>query len=439
MSRLIGRKTLITIAGLLMVFSLVACSAISVPLTAINGLVHQQEALQNPETQTAEQAATPEAAPPAERVVITTDLDERLAELYEEANPGVVNIQVKERVEIDTDTFHFFPGFPGFPGFPDLTPPEQPQQPEQQPYRYGQGSGFVYSDEGYIVTNYHVAGEADEITVIFADGLSVEAELVGADPDSDLAVIKVDVPADELHPLPLGDSDELRVGQTVVAIGNPFGLQGTMTSGIISALGRLLPSQSQAFGGARFSIPNVIQTDAAINPGNSGGPLLNLSGEVIGVNTAIESQVRQFGGVGFAIPSNTVARIVPVLIEEGHYEHPWLGISGMNLRPEIREAMDLEPDQQGVLVVRVVDGSPADEAGLRGSDREVEIDGQTLLVGGDIIISVDDHEVQGFDDLIAYITEETVVGQTVTLGVLRDGSQITVDVTLAARPTSSGD
>jgi 2-alkenal reductase len=354
----------------------------------------------------------PEAAPPADdtetsapapepEVVVSGELEEQLIDLYEQANPAVVNIQVAE---------------------------DGPVQGQ------GQGSGFVYNSAGYIVTNYHVAGEADRIRVIFADGLAVEADLIGGDPDSDLAVIKVDLPVADLTPLPLGDSDALRVGQSVVAIGNPFGLDGTMTTGIVSALGRTLDSQATTADGGRFTIPNVVQTDAAINPGNSGGPLLNLSGEVIGVNTAIESPVRGNSGVGFAVPSNTVGRVVPSLIENGSYQHPWLGISGSTLLPEQREAMGLDPAQPGVLVVTVAEDGPAGKAGLRGSDQEVRVDGQPVLVGGDVIVSVDGHQIVEFDDLLTYLSGQTQVGQTIQLGVIRGERTGTLDVTLMARP-----
>jgi S1-C subfamily serine protease len=259
---------------------------------------------------------------------------------------------------------------------------------------------------------------------------------VGSDPDTDLAVLKVDRPADELRPLPLGDSDALRVGQFVAAIGNPFGLDGSMTTGIVSARGRMLASQAIALDGQRFNIPDIIQTDAAINPGNSGGPLLNLSGEVIGVNTAIASSVQQFSGVGFAVPANLVGHIIPVLIAEGHYEHAWLGASLADLTPELRDSMDLDPTQTGTLVVTVVEDSPAERAGLRGGTREVDIDGQTVLVGGDVILSVDGTPINTFEDLLTAVTNAEV-GQTMSLSVLRDGTVIAIDVTLEARPTAT--
>jgi len=254
------------------------------------------------------------------------------------------------------------------------------------------------------------------------------AQIVGTDPGSDLAVISVEDLPVGLLPLSLGDSDALRVGEQVVAIGNPFGLQGTMTTGIVSALGRTLPSQGQFASGGQFSIPSIIQTDTAINPGNSGGPLLNLAGEVVGINTAIESPVRQFSGVGFAVPSDAVARIVPALIERGEFPHPWLGISGADLNSQIRQELGLAQDQWGILVVSVLEGGPASEAGLKGQD----------IGEGDLITRVDGFEIRDFEDLLTYITGETSVGQTITLSVLRDSQQIEVPVELSERPTAEG-
>ena len=336
--------------------TLAACGGIAFP--SLGAMMRQE---QSPETSTqSEVAPQSESTLPNIEKIVTTDLEARLSELYEEANPGVVSVRVTEKVELPAIGLEGIPFSPFNPfnpfGVPDVTPERPPL------YQHGQGSGFVYDTQGHIVTNYHVAGRAERIAVVFSDGASYEARLVGGDPDADLAVIQVDRPADELHPLPLGDSDALKVGEMVAAIGNPFGLSGTMTTGIISALGRTLPSQATTLDGQQFSIPNVIQTDAAINPGNSGGPLLNLSGEVIGVNTAIESRVQQFSGVGFAVPSNLVREIVPALIEEGHYAHPYLGISGMDLLPELRSLMDVDPSQNGALVIDVVEGSPADKA-----------------------------------------------------------------------------
>jgi 2-alkenal reductase len=290
----------------------------------------------------------------------------------------------------------------------------------------GTGSGFVLDAEGHIVTNNHVVEDAERIIVRFADDTSAEAEVIGTDPDSDLAVIQVNVSSNLLRPVELGDSDALRVGQRAIAIGNPFGFEQTMTSGIVSALGRVVRQESG------FSLPRLIQTDAAINPGNSGGPLLDSRGRVIGVNTLIFSRSGSNSGVGFAVPVNTVRRVVPSLIATGRYADPWLGITGMSVTPLLAEAMDL-PVEQGVLVQVVVDDGPADKAGLQDSDREVEFEGVLLDTGGDIIVAIDDAVVQDMDDLIVYLAD-TQVGQTVTLTVLRDGAEQRVKVMLEERP-----
>jgi len=290
----------------------------------------------------------------------------------------------------------------------------------------GTGSGFVWDAKGHIVTNNHVVQDAERILVRFADDTTVEAELVGTDPDSELAVIRVDVPASQLHPVELGDSDALRVGQRAIAIGNPFGLEQTMTSGIVSALGRVLRQQSG------FSLPQLIQTDAPINPGNSGGPLLDSHGRVIGVTTLIFSNSGSNAGVGFAVPVNTVKRVVPSLIATGRYADPWLGIEGTSITSLIVEALDL-PVEQGVLVQRVVRGGPADKAGLRGSDRQVSFEGTLLGTGGDIIVAIDGVVVQDMDDLIIHLADRRV-GQKVTLTILRDGAERTIEVTLEERP-----
>jgi S1-C subfamily serine protease len=418
-----NRRWVGSLAVLVLVASLglAGCAGIQMPAVA-----------QPAQPAAAAQAPVQAGQPPASEVVVTSDLETRLADLYNQANPGVVSVQVRQPVTTSEGTFPF-PEMP-FP-YP-FNQPSQPEQPSQPQYQYGQGSGFVYDSQGDIVTNYHVAGQADQITVVFSDGLSLPAQLVGADPDTDLAVIKVDRPANELHPLPMGNSDTLRVGQFVAAIGNPFGLEGSMTTGIVSAEGRTLASQAAAADGQNFTIPEIIQTDAAINPGNSGGPLLDLSGEVIGVNTAIASSVQQFSGVGFAVPASLVDRVVPALIATGHYEHAWLGASLSDLTPQLRDAMNLDATQTGTLVVNVVDGSPAAKAGLQGGTHEVQIDGQTVLVGGDVITSVDGTPIHNFEDLLTSITNADV-GQKMTLGVLRNGQQITINVTLEARPTAS--
>ena len=345
-----------------------------------------------------------------------------LPELYQRVNPSVVNISVV--VQVGADTL----GSP-FPGWPQFSDPDMPDL-----YTQGQGSGWIYDTEGHIVTNNHVVEGATEVTVTFADDTVATAQVVGTDPDSDLAVIRVDAPPELLSPLRIGYSDELEVGQEVVAIGNPFGLSGTMTRGIVSALGRLLPTSSSTKSGGSYTIPDIIQTDAAINPGNSGGPLFNLRGEVIGVTTAIESPVEGSSGVGYAVPASIVERVVPALIADGQYQHPWLGVSTINVTPAYSSVLNLPAEQRGVMVVMVADNSPAAEAGLRASSETRESDGVQVPVGGDIIIGINDRPVSKFDDLISYLSRESTVGDTVVLTILRDGDTLQIDVTLEARP-----
>ena len=295
--------------------------------------------------------------------------------------------------------------------------------------REGQGSGFVYREDGYIVTNYHVVGNSETVEVTFTDGLTENAEVLGTDPYTDLAVLKVD--RDDLRPLQLGNLEDVEVGQKAVAIGNPFGFQSSMTTGIISQTDRLLPVQ----GG--FSIPNILQTDAAINPGNSGGPLMNAQGEVVGVNTAIETDTGVFSGVGFAISAESVERVVPQLIEEGSYQHAWLGVSGVDVGPDIAEEMGLE-ENTGFLVVDVVEGGPSEEI-LEQSENVVEINGQEIAVGGDVIIGIGDQEVRGIEDILVYLARHTEAGDEIEITVLRDGEEVTVEVELDPRPEINGE
>ncbi len=344
-----------------------------------------------------------------------------LTGIYEQVSPSVVNI----RVIGGELPFLADPG--QLPPLPDL--PEN-----QQPSNQSLGSGFVWDTQGYIITNNHVISGADEIEVTFSNETVATAEVVGTDPDSDLAVIKVDVPADELKSIQLADSGSTRVGQLAIAIGNPFGLEGTMTVGIVSALGRSLPASDGLSGGPVYNIPNVIQTDAPINPGNSGGVLLNAAGELIGVTTAIESPVRANAGIGFVIPTSIVERVVPELIENGSFAHPFLGITGISLFPDLAEAMHLDKEQRGALVSDVVPGGPAEKAGLQGSDGEATIEGISMGVGGDVILAIDGEPVNDMDDLIAYLSSETMVDQEVTLLVIRDGGEEEINVTLEARP-----
>ena len=295
----------------------------------------------------------------------------------------------------------------------------------------GTGSGWVYDTLGHIITNNHVVEDATTIQVTFQSGTILDAELIGRDPYSDMAIIKVDAPEGLLHPLDIGVSSELLVGETAIAIGNPFGLANTMTVGVISATGR----QMDATGG--YVIVDVIQTDAAINPGNSGGPLLNLQGEVIGMNTAIISRSADFSGIGFAIPSDTITREVNSLIEDGEYEHPWLGISGYNLFPDMAEAMGLDRNTHGTLVAAVIEGGPADDAGIQGATDTAMINGVPFDVGGDVIIGVEGLTLDSFYELQVYLTRNTKPGDTVTLTIIRDGDVIVVDFTLGSRPPPS--
>jgi len=294
----------------------------------------------------------------------------------------------------------------------------------------GVGSGFVFDKEGHIITNNHVVENAKKISVTFVDGISYSAEIIGTDPYADIAVIKLDVNPEKLHPLPIIDSSKLRVGEQVSAIGNPFGLSGSMTSGIVSQLGRLLPVQ-----GTSFLIPDVIQTDAAINPGNSGGPLLNMKGQVVGINTAMYSSDGSFSGVGFAVPSNLVLKIIPTLIKEGEFQHPWVGISSANITPDLAELLNLE-DAKGVLVMTVVKDSPADKAGLRGSSQTAIADEVEYTIGGDIILSIDGNEVRQVNDLLTHLQREKNVGDTLNLEILRDDKIINIILALEERPES---
>ncbi|MCC6147120.1 MAG: trypsin-like peptidase domain-containing protein [Anaerolineaceae bacterium] len=302
----------------------------------------------------------------------------------------------------------------------------------------GLGSGFVIDAQGHIVTNYHVVDGANELEVDFPSGYKVRGEVIAVDLDSDLAVIQVNAPAAELHPLPLGNSDEVKVGQSVVAIGNPFGLSSTMTVGIVSAKGRTLESIREAPTGGFFSAGDLIQTDASINPGNSGGPLLNMKGEVIGINRAIRTTGTTIGGepvnsgIGFAISINIVKRVVPVLIENGRYDYPYIGVTARESISLIeQEALGLST-AVGAYVVDVSRGSPADKAGLRGGTTRTTLPG--LLAGGDLITQVDDQPVRVFGDLLSYLMKNKSPGDEITVVILRNGEQKEFTLKLEKRP-----
>lgn len=343
---------------------------------------------------------TPVVLPPAPDLVA---LQDTLVRIYQKANPGVVALRVLSREG------------------------------------GSRGSGFIFDAEGHIITNYHVVEGVSTMEVAFSSGYKTRGKVIATDPDSDLAVLQVDVPSDELHPLPLGDSDTVQVGQAVVAIGNPFGFNGTMTLGIVSGLGRTMESLREAPSGGVYSSGDIIQTDAAINPGNSGGPLLNLNGEVIGVNRAIfTTSFTTLGqpvnsGLGFAVSINIVKRVVPFLIKEGKYDYPYVGITSIDdLSLLAIEALGL-PRTTGVYITQVVAGSPADKAGLRAGTRPTSI--QNLMAGGDLIIAVDGHEVRNFGDFLSYLLKNKMPGDRVVFTILRGNEEKQVEVTLDKRPS----
>ena len=373
----------------ILVLAMMACT-ISIPAIQVNG---------------PDSAATETAAPavvvinPAPEVLAS---EEALVQLYELVNPGVVSIRTLTAVG------------------------------------GGQGSGFVFDNEGHIVTNYHVVEGATELEVAFPSGLKVRGEVIGTDLDSDLAVIEVDVPADQLQPLALGDSDQVKVGQTVVAIGNPFGLSGTMTVGIVSAKGRTLDSMRDSGNGRPFSAGDIIQTDAAINPGNSGGPLINLRGEVVAVNRAIRTTSSTSdgepsnSGIGFSISINIVKRVVPALIRDGQYDYPFLGItSSDDISLAAQEVLEL-PQTTGAYVSEVVAGGPADQAGIRAGNTPTDVPG--INKGGDLITAIDGRPIRNFGELLSYLITNKGPGDQVVLTVIRENQTQEVTVTLGKRP-----
>lgn len=290
------------------------------------------------------------------------------------------------------------------------------------------GSGFIYNDKGLIITNAHVVDGTEQVDVMLVDGNSYAAKVIGKDALSDIAVLQItdDLQDEKLIPLEFADSSSIIVGEIAIAIGNPFGLSNTMTTGIISQVGRLIPNPELG-----FSISNVIQTDAAINPGNSGGPLLNIEGKVIGMNTAIKSNTGEFSGIGFAVPSNTIKRIVPVLIKDGSYKYPWIGIMGTTLTSEFREQLGIAKNFKGVLITSVVKDGPADKAGLK----DALYDANKNIKQADILVGIDNQQIKSIDDVIQYITENKSIGQKITLDVFRDGHNISLEAVLSERPT----
>ncbi len=378
-------------------------------LVAISALVLASLACQALQPVTVQPVAVPAQQTAVNPVVVVNDVDfaqeqELLVAMYERVSPGIVSIQV-------------------------LTNDGS-----------SQGTGFVYDKQGHIITNEHVVSGETSMQVAFTSGFKSYATLVGVDKDSDIAVIKVDAPESELVPLALGDSYQLKVGQKVIAIGNPFGLNGTMTTGIVSALGRTLPSNREATsGGGFFSAGDLIQTDAAINPGNSGGPLFNLSGEVIGINRAIRTVSSTASGepvnsgIGFAIAINIARRVVPEIIKSGKYDYPYMGISSLSdLGLEEINALGLS-QFTGAYVTNVVPGGPAAKAGIKAGTTDVGL-GPNLLGGGDLIIAMDGVSIKNFDDLLRYLINNKSPGDSLVLTVLRNGEQIDLALTLDKRP-----
>ena len=415
-----NKKTLNILASVLVISALAACNgAVKIDLPTLT----PKAATQNTPAETA-----PTTKPAAESTAPDdlANLQTAYEGIYAKVLPSVVSIAVSETV---TQTL---PNNPNLPNDFNFGNGQQQQAPEFQ--QTGAGSGFIWDTEGHIVTNNHVVDGADLIRVNFSDGTSNTAIVIGKDSQSDLAVLKVDVPAAQLKPIEVADSTQAKIGQIVVAIGNPFRLSGSMTTGIISGLGRSLVLDSIDASGLSYAIPDVIQTDAAINPGNSGGVLVDIEGKLIGVTTAIESPVRANSGIGYVVPSVIVQKVVPILIKDGSYQQPWIGISGNDLTPEVATVMNLETTQRGALVAEVTAGSPADKAGLVGSAKTAQVDGQDVKVGGDVITSADGKPVNDFEDLVAFLARYATVDQTIKLTVLRDGKSIEIPLTLAARP-----
>ena len=342
---------------------------------------------------------TPAPLPP--QVVLNAAADEQLLiDMYARVSPAVVHITSRVIVR------NFFYG-------------EVPQE--------GTGSGFVIDNQGHIITNSHVVENAEKVTVTLSDDTSVEATVVGTDPSTDVAVLKIDVAPDKLRPVELGASANLRVGQRAIAISNPFGFDRTLTTGVISSLGRPLETENGR------TIYDVIQTDAAINPGNSGGPLLDSNGRVIGVNSAIYSPSGGSVGVGFAIPIDTVRRVATSIIERGYFPHPSLGIIGLSITADLARLLQL-PVERGVLVIEVTPGQAAAQAGIRGGNRQVRIGGYRVPIGGDILTGIDETKIIGMEDVVKYLETKAKVGQTVSLTIVRDGKEQAVQAQVREQP-----
>ena len=414
------KKTINLMVSVLVISALAACNgAVKIDLPTPTPQIESKNLPEAP-TQSVDPAVVSSA------LLNLANLQVAYEAIYDKVLPSVVSITVSRNVSQN---------FAAVPGLPDSFDFGEGQQQDPEFQLYGAGSGFVWDKEGHIVTNNHVVEGAELIRVNLSNGNSVIATLVGNDSQSDLAVLKIDVPADELTPIEIADSTQAKIGQIVIAIGNPFQLSSSMTTGIISGLNRSLQLDTTDASGLTYTIPDVIQTDAAINPGNSGGVLVDIEGKLLGVTTAIESPVRANSGVGYVVPSVIVQKLVPILIKDGSYEQPWIGISGSTLTPEVAEAMDLGRTQRGALVADITVDSPADKAGLLGSAKTTKIDGRDVKVGGDIITAADGKPITDFEDLVAFLARYAIVGQTINLSVLREGKSLEVPLTLAARPS----
>ncbi len=399
-------------------FSMFWASAAAIAVLLIAAACEGASPATEPPSETPQQAtASPTAAQEApldafSPFAAVAALEHVIRYIYEASLPSITHIRVVQKVEASPESSLFF--------F---------DTPEDQ-FRRGEGSGFIWDEEGHVVTNYHVVADADEVIVVMADGTELEARVLGFDPDSDLAVLKLNELPEEIVPLSIGDSDVVTVGQFVLAIGSPFGQEFTITSGIVSALGRTINS-----GNSAFSIPRVIQTDAAVNPGNSGGPLLDRTGQAIGINSQIATRSGSSSGIGFAIPINAAKQVVPELIAQGRFDHAWLGIAGQSVNAQINELMGLPDDTRGVLVADVAVDSPADKAGLQGSSETQSVQGLTFALGGDIITAIDGDPLNGLEDLIDHLGHTARPGDRITLDILRDGTEsLTIEVELGSRP-----
>ena len=404
------RTWLISGAILLPLLIIMACSGTSTPIPEFEATSSIKSVVSTETTQSDKRAMVgrldADSLVAAQETVMTR--------IYQKALPSVVNIQVAPGLEKNNGTGEF---------------PNMPRLPEDFGGR-GEGSGFVWDDQGRIVTNQHVVGGAETVTVIFSDRTQVQAKVLGGDSDSDLAVLELERPIEGLVPIDLGDSNDVLVGQLAVAIGAPFGQSFTMTSGIVSAVGRTIRS-----GSSNFSVPEVIQTDAPINPGNSGGPLLDRHGQVVGINTQIISRSGSNAGVGLAVPINIAKMVVPALIEYGKYEYSWLGISGQAVAPAVVQVMELPEGTQGALVIAVSATGPAAEGGLAGSDRTEIINGVQYALGGDTITGIDGFKVRDMTDLITYLTKNTRPGDEIILDVIHGNGTIgQLPVVLGTRP-----